>query len=301
MRLITHSKRALILTIAVLMLILSIGTSCTNKEPDIIIGAKDFTEQYILGHMLMLLIEENTDLSVAYKQNMSSELIFAGIQTDIIDLYVEYTGTVYGSFLGYSESKEPEEVFDITSHELMEQYNLRMLPPLGFNNTFCLAVRSDTAQEHNIKTFSDLSRVSSDFTFGGSFEILNRNDGIPNLKKLYDMSFKEEIVKDGLERYNAITNDVIQVTEVFSTDGVVFNYDLVVLDDDKKFFPPYEGVIIIRDKIASRHPELIGVLDKLIGALSDETMQKLNYKVDALNEEPEEVAEGFLKSKGLIS
>jgi osmoprotectant transport system permease protein len=253
-----------------------------------------------VGHMLVKLIESNTKLTVAYKHDLASDIIFAGIRTGVIDLYVDYTGTIYGSFLKYSDTRNPEEVHEISARELSDRYNLQMLEPLGFNNTFCLAVRADTAENYNLRTFSDLAEVSSGFIFGGSAELLVRNDGLPNLKRLYSMTFKEELIVDGADRYEAIKADEIQVTEAFATDGHLLKHDLVLLEDDKSFFPPYEGVIVVRNQTLEKHPELVEVLDKLTAILTDEAMRNLNYMVDVLDEDPKTVAENFLRENGLI-
>jgi len=286
-------------TVFIFMLICGLLSGCTPKTPDIVVGATNYTEQYILGHMLVLLIKDNTNLKVTYRYNLTSDDIFAGIKTDVIDLYVDYTGTIY-NHLNYTYSNEPEPVYDISAKELENNYNLRMLTPLGFNNTYCLVVRAETAWQYKLATISDLARVSQDFVFGGGEGILTRNDGIPNLKKMYNMSFKEERVISGMERYTALDADDTQVSEAFSTDGTLLKHGLVMLKDNKNFFPPYEGVIVIRNEILEKYPELENILDKLSGLLSDDAMCVLNHKVDILGNTPEEVARNFLKSHHLI-
>jgi osmoprotectant transport system permease protein len=289
------------LKIVLFLIIISIAvTSCSSNEPDIVVGAKDFTEQYILGYILTNLIEANTDLTATLNYDLATEVIFAGLRTGIIDLYVEYTGTVYGSIFNYSETKTPDEIFDFVVSQLDERHNLRMLDRLGFNNTFCLAVSSDTAERYNLTTFSDLARVSSDFIFAGSAEILSRNDGIPNLKRVYNMSFKDEVRLYGVERYTALANNEIQVTEVFSTDGSLLEYGHVVLEDDKNFFPAYQGAIIVRNETLEEHPVLYETLNMLSGVITDEDMRGLNYKVDVLGEDPQTVAVEYLKNSGLV-
>lgn len=275
--------------------------SCTAEEKEIItVGSKDFPEQYILGNMLVLLIKGNTNFAVNYSENISSHALFAAIDTGAVDIYIDYTGTVYGYYLNHSETRTAEEVFDISSRELMERHNIRMLGMLGFNNTFCLAVRQDTAAEFNLRTFSDLAKVSSDLIFGGSSEIISRNDGLPNLKRLYNMSFKEERDLHDDERYIALSNNEIQVSEVFATDALIMEYDLVVLEDDLQFFPPYHGVVLIRNEIAEKHPELLEILGRLEGLLTDEIMRDLNFRVVVMGESPELVAETFLRENNLI-
>jgi glycine betaine/choline ABC-type transport system substrate-binding protein len=281
-------------------IILGVLCGCSQKESDIVVGTKDFTEQYVLGNILVLLIEAHTNLTVAYKNDLASDVIFAGVRTGVIDLYVEYTGTAYGSYLRLSETLNAEEVYETSVRELYEKHNLRMLDLLGFNNTFSLAVRTDIATEHTLRTISDLARISPDLTFGGSSEFLSRYDGLPNLKKHYGMSFAEEIIMDGITRYNAIANDEVQVIVAFSTDGTLLNFNIVVLEDDLGFFPPYHGAIIIRDETTESHPELLNVLQLLAGELTDEVMRALNYRVDVLGELPRTVAEEFLKENNFF-
>ena len=290
-------KRFLIISLLVICLVL---LSCSSGRGTVVVGAKDFTEQYILGHMLELYIEANTKINVDLKTDMASDVIFAGMRTGVIDIYVEYTGTVYGSYLVRSDSRNPEEVFNVTSTTLLDRYNIHMLEPLGFNNAYHLAVRRDTSVLYDLRTISDLAKVSSDFIIGGSAEFLTRSDGVPNLKLAYGMNFRAERAIDGTDRYAAINNDEIQVTEVFSTDGHLIAYDLVVLEDDLHFFLPYQGAIIIRGEIAEQYPELVTALSKLSGLLTDDIMAALNYRVDVLGESPRDVAEGFLKLNNLI-
>lgn len=292
-------KRFLFIATA-LIISLSIMAGCAKKENTIVVGAKDYTEQDALGNIVSILLDKNTDLDVDYKHEMGSNVIFAAIQSGDVDVYIEYTGTIYGSYLDYSDMKSADEVYEISEKEMMEKFNLRVLDQLGFNNTYCLAVTPELAEEHDLKTYSDLAKISEDLIFGGGFEILNRNDGIPNLKKEYDMKFKDEKAIDGVLRYTAIQKNETQVTEAFSTDGMLMEYELVVLEDDKNFFPPYHAVPIIRDDTAKKYPEVLEELEKLADFITDDAMRELNYKVDVEKQNPHEVALEFLKSSDLI-
>lgn len=291
-------KKIIGFLLAAVLMLSCIG--CQPQEKKIVVGAKDYTEQDVLGNLLTILIENNSDFIVEYKHEMASNVIFAAVQSGDVDVYVDYTGTVYGNYLNYSEMKSADEVYDISVSELKEKFDLLMLDPLGFNNTYCIAVTAETAQQYNLKTFSDLAAVSSNFVFGGGFEILNRNDGIPNLKKVYNLTFKEERAVEGVLRYTAISSGETQVTEAFSTDGMLTEYDLVVLEDDKSFFPPYHAAPIIRQDTYDKYPELKGILSKLTGVLTDDVMRDLNYRVDVLKEKPDQVSRDFLSSQGLI-
>jgi len=286
--------------ICILILVLGLLTGCSAQKEQIVVGAKYFTEQDILAGMLVHLIKEHTNLEPVIRSKMSSHVIFAAVTTDAIDVYVDYTGTIFGSYMNRPDTLSAQEIFDESSRELLNTYNLILLDRLGFNNTFALAVRNETAEKYSIRTFSDLALVSQDLIFGGSAEILYRADGLPNLKRLYDMSFQSEMEFADEARYEAIASDIVQVTEAFSTDGSLMEHNLFVLEDDKNYFPPYEGVVVIRGEIAERHPKLVEVFGRLSGAISDSTMRNLNYKVDVHGEDPMDVARGFLRENGFI-
>jgi len=273
---------------------------CSGNKNEIVVGTKDYTEQYILGNILAIYIEENTDINVTLKIDLASDVIFAAVRTEVVDLYVDYTGTIYGNYLVRSETRSPEEVFDFAKRTLQNNYDLDMLTPLGFNNSYNLAVSRSTAEEYNLKTISDLAEVSENFIIGGSAELLTRNDGLPNLKILYNLGFKAEHAIDGIDRYIAVNENVIQVSEVFTTDGHLFLQDIIILEDDKNYFLPYQGAIIIRNELSEKFPELPVLLNKLSGMLTDDVMRGLNYRVDVHNESPKDVAMYFLTRNNLI-
>jgi glycine betaine/choline ABC-type transport system substrate-binding protein len=145
-----------------------------------------------------------------------------------------------------------------------------------------------------------LARIPNELVLGAGFEIFNRNDGIPNLKKVYGITFKDEKALDGNLRYVALENDETQITDAFATDGLLLKYELTVLEDDLHFFPPYHAATIIRASVAEKYPEVVAQLDKLTDLLPDDVMRDMNYRVDVLNENPVEVARNFLTANGLI-
>ena len=290
-----------LLIILSIILFTGILSGCAQPQKEtIVVGAKDYTEQFILGNMLTILIEAHTNLEVIYRDNMVAHVIFAAIETAAVDVYVEYTGTIYGNIFNLSDSNDATEIYNTSVSLLNEKYNISMLDRLGFNNSFGLAVRRDTAEQHSLRTYSDLAEVSSNMIFCGSGGIINRNDGLPNLKKLYNMSFRDEVQLHNDDRYIALMNGDVQVAEIFTTDGLLYEYDMVVLEDDKNFFPPYHGAVVIRNETLNKHPELLGVFDLLVGKFSDDIMRSLIHRVDVGNESPRDVAEGFLKENGLI-
>ncbi|MCL2568963.1 MAG: hypothetical protein FWE12_05975 [Oscillospiraceae bacterium] len=297
-------KKRIVALLVIVALMVGLLAGCGgggNDRDRIVVGAKDFTEQMILGYMTTILLEHHTDLDVDFRHGMGTHVLFAALTGGDVDVYIEYTGTVYGSILGYTDTLPAAETYAIAQRELDERYDILMLDPLGFNNTYTLAVRQDTAAQFNLRTISDLIAVSDQLTLGATFEFLNRYDGWLGLRQVYaGIAFRNEVALDGTLRYAAIDNDEIQVTDAFSTDGMLLAFDLVVLEDDLAFFPPYFAAPIIRRDTSERHPELLTILAMLADVLDDDTMRGLNYRVDVLHENPSAVAQDFLQSRGLI-
>jgi len=289
---------ALFLSVVVLSVVLS---GCARRDGNVIvIGAADYTEQFILGYVMQILIDETTDFNTRLVSNLSNTVLFTAFTTGSVDLYIEYTGTIYGSFFGYTEIRTPDEVFQITRDGMRTRHNVRMLERIGFNNTYAMAVRPDTAQQFNLRTITDLARASPELTLGATIEFVNREDGLLGIQRVYGVNFRNVIPLQGALRYTALMNDEIQVTSAFSTDGMLLRHQLVVLEDDLAFFPPYHAVVMIREETAQEFPELVTVMNRLIGTLDDYSMRELNYRVDVLHESPAAVARSFLRNAGLI-
>ena len=289
---------AVVLSALILSMIFS---GCARREENVIVvGAADYTEQFILGYVIQFLIDEHTDLNTRLVSNLSNTVLFTAFTTGSIDVYIEYTGTIYGSFFGYTEIRTPDEIFEITRDGMRDRHNVRMLEKIGFNNTYALAVRPDTAEQFNLRTISDLARASPELTLGATIEFVNREDGLLGVQRVYGTNFRNVIPLQGALRYTALMNDEIQVISAFSTDGMLLRHELVVLEDDLVFFPPYHAVVMIREEIAERHPELVEVMKLLTSTLDDYSMRDLNYRVDVLHESPASVARSFLRNAGLI-
>jgi osmoprotectant transport system permease protein len=273
----------------------------TRKEDKIVIGSKNFNEQLILGNMLATLIEKNTDIKVDKKFNLGgTSIAFDALKAGELDMYVEYTGTGLVNVMGQPSINDPDKAYDAVSDYFNKNYGVTWLKPLGFNNTYTLAVRKDTAQKYNLETFSDLAKVANQLTLGCTIEFTNREDGYLGLKKAYNMNFKDVSPVDGGLRYTSLNSNKTDVIDAFSTDGLLKAFGLKVLKDDKNFFPPYYAAPIINNKTLEKHPELKDLINKLAGKLDDEKMRELNYKVDKLNEDPAKVANDFLMESGLI-
>ncbi|WHY75599.1 glycine betaine ABC transporter substrate-binding protein [Neobacillus sp. WH10] len=275
--------------------------STANADDKIVIGSKNFSESMILGNMLADLIENKTDIQVERKLNLGgTQVAFSAIKNGDIDLYVEYTGTGLINILKHPPESDPNKVYDYVKKEFKQKYNIELLKPLGFNNTYALAVRQDTANEYGLNTISDLAKVSGNLIMGPTIEFPNREDGLIGLSKTYNIEFKDVKAVDGGLRYTAIDNHKSDVIDAFSTDGLLEEFQLKVLKDDKDFFPPYYAVPIIKEETLKDHPELKNAINTLSGKLSDEKMRELNYKVDSLKQSPAKVAKEFLENEGLL-
>ena len=273
----------------------------SKKDKTINIATKPMTEGYILGQMLTELIEQDTDLKVNITNGVGggTSNIHPAIVKGEFDLYPEYTGTSWEAVLkkevSYDESK-----FDELQKEYKEKYNLEYVNLYGFNNTYGLAVNKDIAEKYNLKTYSDLAKISNNLIFGAEYDFFEREDGYKELQKVYNMNFKKQIDMDIGLKYQAMKDKKIDVMVIFTTDGQLAISDVVVLEDDKKMYPSYRAGTVVRSEILSEYPELKPVLEKLNNILDDKTMADLNYQVESEGKKPEDVAREYLQEKGLL-
>ena len=272
-----------------------------KKNKTINIATKPMTEGYILGQMLTELIEQDTDLKVNITNGVGggTSNIHPAIVKGEFDLYPEYTGTSWEAVLK-KEASYDESKFDELQKEYKEKYNLEYVNLYGFNNTYGLAVNKDIAEKYNLKTYSDLAKVSNNLIFGAEYDFFEREDGYKELQKVYNMNFKKQIDMDIGLKYQAMKDKKIDVMVIFTTDGQLAISDVVVLEDDKKMYPSYRAGTVVRSEILSEYPELKPVLEKLNNILDDKTMADLNYQVESEGKKPEDVAREYLQEKGLL-
>lgn len=273
----------------------------SKKNKTINIATKPMTEGYILGQMLTELIEQGTDLKVNITNGVGggTSNIHPAIVKGEFDLYPEYTGTSWEAVLK-KEASYDESKFDELQKEYKEKYNLEYVNLYGFNNTYGLAVNKDIAEKYNLKTYSDLAKVSNNLIFGAEYDFFEREDGYKELQKVYNMNFKKQIDMDIGLKYQAMKDKKIDVMVIFTTDGQLAISDVLVLEDDKKMYPSYRAGTVVRSEILSEYPELKPVLEKLNNILDDKTMADLNYQVESEGKKPEDVAREYLQEKGLL-
>ncbi|MEM8804613.1 MAG: glycine betaine ABC transporter substrate-binding protein [Cyanobacteria bacterium P01_G01_bin.38] len=265
------------------------------------VGSKDFTEQFILGEMYALVLEE-AGLTVERKLNLGGTPVAqAGLESGDIDVYPEYTGTGLVTVLKLPVSSDQATVFQAVSEGYKEKYNLVWLDPAPMNNTQALAMTQEVAAEYGIQTLSDLAENASELVMIGPPEFEAREDGLPGIKGIYgDFQLKEYKAVDPGLRYTGLVEGEADVAVAFGTDGEISAYDLVVLEDDKNLFPPYQVAPVIRQEALDANPSVADALNALSPLLTDETMQRLNNEVSGNQREPADVAREFLEAEGLL-
>lgn len=288
--------------IILLFTVTAIQNNMNKSDKTIIVGGKDFSEQQILTHMFSDIIEDKTDIRVVRKPNLGgTQVCFNALASDELDLYIEYTGTAYGDTLSYPPITDPVEIYNTVKNDFKEEHDIEVLKQMEVNNTYTVAVPQEVAEEYNLVSISDLAQVSDQLIGGFALEFLNRDDGLPGLENAYGLFFKDNVGMNGTGKYIALDNGETHATDAFATDGLLKKYELVVLEDDKEFFPPYYAIPLIRAEILEEYPELEEIINDLGSILTDEIMVELNYQVDELQERPENVARTFLEENDLIN
>ncbi|RKQ34720.1 osmoprotectant update ABC transporter permease/substrate-binding subunit OpuFB [Oceanobacillus halophilus] len=288
--------------ISAIAIVIMVAPFIKSEDDTIVIGGKLGSEPEILINMYKLLIEEETDLEVELEPGLGkTSFLFNALETKSIDIYPEFTGTAIAEFLKETaESNDRQEVYEQASEGLLEQFDLVFLEPMEFNNTYALAVPQDFAEEHQVKTISDLEGLEEEVKAGFTLEFSDREDGYIGIQELYDLEFPNLSTMEPQLRYAAIEKGDINVIDAYSTDSELERYSLTVLEDDKQLFPPYQGAPLLRQETAEKHPEIVDTLNQLGGKISDDEMREMNYKVDAEGLSANEVAREFLEIEGLL-
>ncbi len=278
---------------------LVIASSAAEAADTVRIGAKNFTEQEILGELVAQLIERYTDLQVERKFGLGGTgVCHAALVAGELDIYVEYTGTALLDILRQPAQTDGDKVFRIVSSAYRDQFDLEWLPPIGFSNTYAVAVRSADAEMRGWRTISGLARTSPDLTGGFTSEFMERPDGYPGLRRVYGLEFARIADLDPGLMYKALADGQVDVICAFSTDGRIAAYKLHILRDDRSFFPPYDAAPVIRNALLRDHPEIRDVLATLAGTIGDREMRRMNYAADELKRRPSAVARDWIEARG---
>ena len=294
--------------IALLVSIAVLSSGCTQYSSDdanektIVIGSKQFQESYILAHMTSLLLEDSgykTDV----KEGLGGTFVnYEALKQGQINVYVEYTGTAYSQILKKPalDVWDPSVVYEEAKEGLLEQDEVVIANILGFEDAYAIAVKKDWAEANNVSKISDLEAYAPEMTIGTDPEFASREDGLPQIEKVYGFEFMEYKQTVATIMYEAIKNDEVDAVSAYTTDTRNNLFDLKILKDDKNALPPYDAILIVTEGFASENPDVISVLNKLDGKIDQDTMRSMNYKYDVDKMEARDIAREFLLEKGLI-
>ncbi|HQU91509.1 MAG TPA: ABC transporter permease/substrate-binding protein [Pyrinomonadaceae bacterium] len=271
------------------------GPALPGERRRVVVGSKDFTESIILAEILAQMLEKQ-GVEVVRQFELGGNLAHEGLLSGEVDVYPEYTGTAYTAILKKEPKTDPQAVYDETKAEYAEKFNLTLSPPLGFANDFAILVRGDVARKNNLKTISDAVPISRNWQAGFGQDFMSRADGYPGFSKAYGFQFARQPREMDLSlTYRALQSGELDIIAGNSTDGLIAALDLFQLEDDRRYFPPYQAVFIARNNSAT---VLQVVFDKIANAISTEEMRKLNYEVDGRKRSPREVAIEWVQSNG---
>jgi osmoprotectant transport system substrate-binding protein len=274
----------------------SLFAGCAKEKPRaLVVGSKNFTESVILGELLAQKLE-SAGCRVDRRLNMGGTFVCdAAIRSGAIDAYVEYSGTALTAILEQPSSRDRAAV-ERTVREAYERAGLRWSPPLGFNNTFAMIVRQSTANQQNVRRVSDLAKIAATLRPGFGYEFTERPDGWSGLQRAYrlDVPQPPKTMDLGLT-YKALASGEVDLIAGNSTDGLIDPLKLVILEDDRRYFPPYDAVVVHRADIDQRCNGAAAALESLRNTIDDATMRRLNYEVDGKRRDVAEVVGEVLR------
>ena len=273
-----------------------------NEKDKIVIAGKLGSEPEILINMYKLLIENETDLQVELKPGLGkTSFVFQALKSGSIDIYPEFTGTAISEFLKEEAiNNNKEDVYEQARAGLLEKFEMVMLNPMSYNNTYALAVSEEIAQKHQLNTISDLKAIEASIKAGFTLEFNDREDGYLGIQKRYGIAIEDIKTMEPKLRYQALNAGDIQLLDAYSTDSEIRQYHLTVLADDLQLFPPYQGAPLVRAETLEKYPELEQALNKLAGKLTDDEMREMNYQVNVEGKNSADVAREYLEEVGLL-
>lgn len=287
------------------------SVAAQDDKPDINVGAVGYTEQEIVGEMVSLILED-AGFNVERSFGLASEAVLhqAHLSGDV-NLSVQYTGSGIHGILSMEVPEEPTDAdgneisipewsYNTVKAEFAEQFDMVWLEQLGFNNTYAFLVRSETAEEYGLETVSDLAEYTDELVLGTDVPFPARPDGLPGVEEAYGFEFDEVIPMDYGLLYQALDNGDVDISVGYSTDGRIPMLNLVILEDDRDYFPPYYAAPVVNQDVLDQAPEVADLLNQLGGLFDDETMAELNYQVDEENRPVPEVAQEFLEEHGIL-
>lgn len=297
-------RRLLALVSAALGLALAVApTAAQSADPaarPVVVASKPFGESYVLAEMFAQLLEAR-GLPVERRPGLgATEVAFGALRSGAIDVYPEYTGTGLLAVLGEEPVRDPREAYRRVAREFERRWGAHWLPPLGFENTYAIAVRRETAERLGLRTLSDLARAGPGLRAGFTPDFIGREDGLPGLQRAYGFRPRETRALAQAVKYQALASGGVDVIDGYSTDGAIARYGLVVLEDDRRFFPPYEAAALVGRRLWRESPAAVAALTELSGRMDVERMRALNRRVEVDGEEIPRVAADALRELGLV-
>jgi glycine betaine/choline ABC-type transport system substrate-binding protein len=269
-----------------------------TSQNRVVVGSKDFTESALLAEILAQMLEAR-GVTVERRFELGGNLPHEALISGTLDLYPEYTGTSFTAILHHAPITDPRAVYEQVKREYADSFKVEVSPPLGFENTFAILVRGSDARQFNLKTISDAAPHSPKWRAGFGQDFMSRDDGYPGFSKTYNLKFAEVREMDLSLTYIALTSRQVDLIAGNSTEGRIAQLDLVQLDDDRRYFPPYQAVYLIRQDTLARTPQLRDAVAKLANAISTDEMRQLNYEIDGNKRDPKEVVKEWIIGKGL--
>lgn len=296
------SKNCIGTRLAIAFVIASLLVGCAPPRPDHpVIGAKNFTEQVVLGELLAQEIEAKSNLKVERRFYLAGSYIcHQALVSGRIDAYVEYTGTALTAILKQPVDRDSQRVLETVRRLYASRYNIVAADPLGFENTFAMVIRGDDARALHLSTLTEAARYTPRWRLGVGYEFEQRPDGLAGLSAAYDLKFAAapRTMDLGL-LYRALNAHQVDMIAANSTDGPIQAFGLVALADDKHYFPPYQAVPLVREEALERWPQIRIALDALAGKVTADDMRAMNEAIDGQHRDPAEVAKEFRARKGL--
>ena len=277
-------------------LALTVCSGCVSHANQLTVGSKNFTEQLILGEILKQSLERACRMPVDGRFYLAGTYICQqAILSGRIDTYVEYTGTALGAILKQTFSGSSQAAYELVKSEYKRLFNLDVMLPLGFNNSFAMVMRGEQARQMGVSKLSQLAPLSDKLRLGVGYEFLERQDGYKGLVKTYGLRFDEapRVMDLGL-LYRALENNSVDIVAGNNTDGLIKALGLVVLEDDKHYFPPYDAVPIVNPALFQKCSSAGSVFQSLAGRITADEMRAMNYAVDGEKKDAVAVAREFL-------
>ena len=294
-------RRGLVALAAAVVLVLATWTAGSfarawlpGGRPPVAIGAKTFTEQYVLSEILAQWIEARAGRESEAVSSLGSTVAFDALRTDELDVYVDYSGTIWATIMkreGLPERRA--DVLDSVRRYLADEHGIELVAALGFENTYALGMTRSRAAELGLARISDLPRVAGELAIGGDFEFFARAEW-KALEQVYGLAFREQRAMDASLMYPAVQAGEVDVISAYSTDGRIAALDLVLLEDDRGVIPPYDAIVLASPRLVREEPDVIAALRTLGGAIDAARMQRMNHAVDGAGRSPREVAAEFL-------